>query len=121
MVACCRVSGAECSSVYMGHFEGGDQYLHYLHHSSASGQTTGREHRPATENWIKDLLSMAPSFRTRPSFPLSQSLPSGSFHKPLILLHQRAAAAAKSLQSCPTLCDPIDSSLPGVPAIPGIL
>ena len=27
---------------------------------------------------------------------------------------------AKSLQSCPTLCDPIDSSLPGSP-IPGIL
>ena len=31
-----------------------------------------------------------------------------------------AAAAAKSLQSCPTLCDPIDSSLPGSP-VPGIL
>ena len=31
----------------------------------------------------KDLLSMALSIRTRPSFPLSQSLPSGSFHKPL--------------------------------------
>ena len=31
-----------------------------------------------------------------------------------------AAAAAKSLQTCPTLCDPIDSSPPG-PAIPGIL
>jgi len=30
------------------------------------------------------------------------------------------AAAAKSLQSCPTLCDPIDGSLPGCP-IPGIL
>ena len=29
-----------------------------------------------------------------------------------------AAAAAKSLQSCPTLCDPIDSSSPGS-AIPG--
>ena len=28
--------------------------------------------------------------RTRPSFLLSQSLPSGSFHRPLILLHQRA-------------------------------
>ena len=27
---------------------------------------------------------------------------------------------AKSLQSCPTLCDPIDGSLPGSP-IPGIL
>ena len=31
-----------------------------------------------------------------------------------------ASAAAKSLQSCLTLCDPIDSSPPG-PAIPGIL
>ena len=30
------------------------------------------------------------------------------------------AAAAKSLQSCPTLCDPIDGSPPGS-AIPGIL
>ena len=31
-----------------------------------------------------------------------------------------AAAAAKLLQSCPTLCDPIDSSPPGSP-IPGII
>ena len=31
-----------------------------------------------------------------------------------------AATAAKSLQSCPTLCDPIDVSPPGSPA-PGIL
>ena len=31
-----------------------------------------------------------------------------------------AAAAAKSLQSCPTLCNPIDGSPPGSPA-PGIL
>ena len=31
-----------------------------------------------------------------------------------------AAAAAKSLQSCPTLCDPIDGNAPGSP-IPGIL
>ena len=30
------------------------------------------------------------------------------------------AAAAKSLQSCPTLCDPRDSSPPG-PTVPGIL
>ena len=34
--------------------------------------------------------------------------------------HAAAAAAAKSLQSCPTLCDPIDSSPPGS-AVPGIL
>ena len=31
-----------------------------------------------------------------------------------------AAAAAKSLQSCPTLCDPIDGSPPGSP-VPAIL
>ena len=31
-----------------------------------------------------------------------------------------SAAAAKSLQSCPTLCDPIDGSPPGS-AVPGIL
>ena len=30
------------------------------------------------------------------------------------------AATAKSLQSCPTLCDPIDGSPPGSP-VPGIL
>ena len=33
---------------------------------------------------------------------------------------EAAAAAAKSLQSCPTLCDPIDSSPPDSP-VPGIL
>ena len=32
----------------------------------------------------------------------------------------QTAAAAKLLQSCPTLCDPIDGSPPGSP-IPGIL
>ena len=31
-----------------------------------------------------------------------------------------AAAAAKSLQSCPTLCNPVDGSPPGSP-VPGIL
>ena len=31
-----------------------------------------------------------------------------------------AAATAKSLQSCPTLCDPIDGGPPGSP-VPGIL
>ena len=31
-----------------------------------------------------------------------------------------AAATTKSLQLCPTLCNPIDGSLPGSP-VPGIL
>ena len=35
-------------------------------------------------------------------------------------MNEIAAAAAKSLQSCPTLCDPIDGSPPGSP-IPAIL
>ena len=38
----------------------------------------------------------------------------------LFSLIKAAAAAAKLLQSCPTLCDPIDGSPPGSP-VPGIL
>ena len=37
-----------------------------------------------------------------------------------LLMEVKAAAAAKSLQSCPTLCDPIDGSPPGS-SIHGIL
>ena len=45
--------------------------------------------------------------------------------KNAVLMHiygtnEDGTAAAKSLQSCPTLCDPIDSSPPGS-AVPGIL
>ena len=39
----------------------------------------------------------------------SSSEPPGKFHSDVLL----AAAATKSLQSCPTLCDPMDSNLPG--------
>ena len=38
----------------------------------------------------------------------------------LAVAYDSAAAAAKSLQLCPTLCDPIDESPPGSP-VPGIL
>ena len=38
----------------------------------------------------------------------------------LVFTAAAAAAAAKSLQLCPTLCNPIDGSPPGSP-IPGIL
>ena len=40
--------------------------------------------------------------------------------KVIYLLFNMLSAAAKSLQSCPTLCDPIDGSPPGSP-VPGIL
>ena len=39
---------------------------------------------------------------------------------PFLLSRRSAAAAAKSLQSCPTLCDPVDGGPPGSP-VPGIL
>ena len=48
------------------------------------------------------------------------SWPSDQPGSPAGLLLAVAAAAAASLQSCPTLCDPIDGSPPGCP-IPGIL
>ena len=45
---------------------------------------------------------------------------SSLFQLIFLMIYAAAAAAAKSLQSCPTLCDPIDSSPPGSP-VPGIL
>ena len=62
----------------------------------------------------------------QPSHPLSSASPLAlnlSQHQGLfncVRLAAAAAAAAKSLQSCPTLCDPIDGSPPGSP-VPGIL
>ena len=47
----------------------------------------------------------------------SRSLIHSSISSNLLLI---LAAAAKSLQSCPTLCDPLDGSPPGSP-LPGIL
>ena len=96
----------------------------FINSTTVWSQVNSREEtqlHPSTENWINHLLNMAPPIRPRPSFPFSQSFPSGSFHKPFILFHQRAtaAAAAKSRQSCPTLCDPRDGSPPGSP-VPGI-
>ena len=44
----------------------------------------------------------------------------GRTKRKLNILVSAAAAAAKSLQSCPTLCDPIDGSPPDFP-VPGIL
>ena len=38
----------------------------------------------------------------------------------MVINEKSATAAAKSLQSCPTLCDPIDGSPRGSP-VPGIL
>ena len=50
----------------------------------------------------------------------ADSLPLNHQGNPIILYSISAVATAKSLQSCPTLCDPRDSSPPGSP-VPGIL
>ena len=60
--------------------------------------------------------SSPPRDRTQVSALQTDALPSEPPGKPYMQL----AAAAKSLQSCPTLCDPIDSNPPGSP-VPGIL
>ena len=44
-----------------------------------------------------------------------------SLKNAVLSLLSAAAAAAKSLQSCPTPCDPIDGSPPGPHSVPGIL
>ena len=73
---------------------------------------------------VRNLISGSSAF-SKPSFKIWKF----SVHillKPSLkdfehyLIACAAAAAAKSLQSCLTLCDPIDSSPPGSP-IPGIL
>ena len=46
--------------------------------------------------------------------------PCGHFQSTFDEIHVAAAATAKLLQSCPTLCDPRDGSPPGSP-VPGIL
>ena len=48
VVACCRVGGSDCNSTYLGSFEGGHHYLHYLHHSFSSVQLLSRVQLSAT-------------------------------------------------------------------------
>ena len=96
--------------------------------------TTQAKHRregvKGTRNWI--------TFSRAPSSPLSWLLPSWEAFTTMLLKvgpqirdvsitwvlacwhSPPPAAAAKSLQLCPTLCDPIDGSPPGS-SVPGIL
>ena len=61
--------------------------------------------------------SVSPMFSSR-SFIVSGLTFRSLFHFKFIFMY--VYAAVKSLQSCPTLCDPRDSSPPGS-AVPGIL
>ena len=68
------------------------------------------------------LFLLPSSFPASGSFPVTQLFASGdqSIGASVSTLVLQTNAAVKSLQSCPTLCDPIDSSPPGSP-VPGIL
>ena len=52
--------------------------------------------------------------------PVGRKLPSRCFYWTQVIFLHFNSPPAKSLQSCPTLCDPIDGSPPGSP-VPGIL
>ena len=76
--------------------------------------TPGRTGSPSWfEGWVKENTN----WKLKPSYKFTNILRS---NKRKNCISCAAAAAAKSLQSCPTLCDPKDSSPPGSP-IPGIL
>ena len=69
--------------------------------------------------WVAISFSTKQSWERRTKLEASQSLIL-NYTKSYSNQISMAAAAPKSLQSCPTLCDPIDGSPPGSP-VPGIL
>ena len=74
-----------------------------------------------SEPWVKSVLSAPPTQVSALSALASLPAPGmADFHHLGFKGLGMDAAAAKSLQSCPTLCDPIDGSPPGSP-VPGIL
>ena len=79
---------------------------------------------PTISSFVIPFSPLLQSFQASGSFPMSQFFASGGQSIGVAasgsVLPMNAAAAAKSLQSCPTLCDPIDGS-PLCSAIPGIL
>ena len=60
----------ERSNACIGPREGGPRYLHCLHHSLASGQTTGREHSPTHQQKIGlKFTDHGPAHQNKTQFP----------------------------------------------------
>ena len=70
--------------------------------------------------YADDTTLMAESEEELKSLLMKVKVESENFGLKLNIQKTKITATAKLLQSCPTLCDPIDSSSPGSP-IPGIL
>ena len=98
-----------------------NMYYNFSIHSSVDGHL-GCFHVPAIVNSAAMYNKIHVSFSILvPSRYTPRSWTAGSYSGFISsFLRNRHAAAAKSLQSCPLLCDPIDGNPPGS-AIPGIL
>ena len=70
--------------------------------------------------FLPEVASVGTSLSKNPSLDGSMVYCLKTYSGRQDLALELAAAAAKSLQSCPTLCDPIDGSPSGSP-VPGIL
>ena len=66
---------ATVHALHCGPFEWGRHYLHYLHHSLASGQTTGREHSPTHRQKIGLKIYWAWTHQNKTQFPLKSVSP----------------------------------------------
>ena len=64
------------------------------------------------QNWKMSILIPIPN---------KGSTKEHSNHQTIALISHASEVTAKSLQSCPTLCDPIDGSAPGVPVVHRLL
>ena len=91
-VVCRGVRDTEYNSPGISPFEGVHHYCHYSYHCFVSGQTTWKEHSPTYQQKIELKIYWAwlCPLEQDPDSPHCQSLPPGSFHKPLILVRQRA-------------------------------
>ena len=88
-VACCEVKGTEHKSpgshrvCWPESFERGHHYHH--HPKLQDGNTAALINRKFDLRFTEH----GPAYENKTQIPPSQSLPSESFHKPLILIHQR--------------------------------
>ena len=70
--------------------------------------------------WVQFLAGKLRSHKLHGQKKKKKKLKKATCQNGIFSIQSRSAAAAKSLQSCLTLCDPIDGSPPGS-AVPGIL
>ena len=74
-----------------------------------------------SSRWCHPAISSVVPFSSCPqSLPASESFPRSQLFAFIVKSTYIYTAAAKSLQSCPILCDPVDGSPPGSP-VPGML